>query len=39
LGVYPVNFAEDIDSDERFAKTFENGQIVIYSVPDITQIQ
>lgn len=34
LGVYPVEFVEDIKRDMRFKKTFENGEIVIYLVPN-----
>jgi hypothetical protein len=33
LGVYPIDFVEDIAADRRFAKVFENNQVVIYAVP------
>lgn len=33
LGVYPVEFVEDIAADRRFAKVFENNQVIIYAVP------
>jgi len=33
LGVYPRSFAEDVDSDTRFGKVYENSEVIIYTVP------
>jgi hypothetical protein len=33
LGIYPVAFVEDITADPRFENVFENGRIVIFTVP------
>lgn len=33
LGVYPVQFVEEIATDARFIKKYENNQIIIYSIP------
>jgi hypothetical protein len=33
LGVYPTQFVDQIASDSRFAKTFENDQLLIYRIP------
>jgi hypothetical protein len=35
LGVYPTQFVDQIASDSRFAKTFENDQILIYRIPSL----
>lgn len=32
LGVYPVDFVEEIAADSRFDKTFENDQLLIYQI-------
>jgi len=32
LGVYPVRFVEEIASDSRFTKSFENDQLLIYEI-------
>lgn len=32
LGVYPVQFVEDIAADSRFDKVFENNQLLIYRI-------
>jgi hypothetical protein len=33
LGVYPTYFVRDLEKDRRFAKLFENRDVVIYRVP------
>jgi hypothetical protein len=35
LGVYPVRFVAEIAADSRFAKAFENDQLLIYKVPSL----
>jgi hypothetical protein len=34
LGVYPAKFVEEISSDIRFKRVFENGAVLIYQVPE-----
>lgn len=33
LGVYPVQFVEEIAGDPRFIKKYENSQLIIYALP------
>lgn len=33
LGVYPFQFTKEIAADSRFAKKYENSQIIIYAIP------
>ncbi len=39
LGVYPYKFTVDLRSDERFLKTFENDDLVIFLPPAETKIE
>ncbi len=39
LGVYPTQFVEDLRADERFVKSFENDELLIFLPPAQTNIE
>ena len=39
LGIYPDFFVKQIAEDQRFVRTYENQEIMIYSVPPLQQAE
>jgi len=39
LGVYPIQFVEDLRVDKRFVKSFENDDLLIFLPPAQTKIE
>ena len=39
LGVYPLQFVEDVRADDRFVKSFENDDLLIFLLPDKKKIE
>ena len=37
LGVYPTDFVSEIQNDDRFARVFENNNVVIYRIPSASK--
>ena len=37
LGVYPPDFVSEIQNDDRFAREFENNDVVIYRIPSASK--